>query len=199
MLVVVFEGPAGGFRVGPLDRPVAGTADFLSEHPLRGAFDGDARRPIGFTQSVSGDGRVPDRGVTGLEEEALAVVDHQVVELPKGFHARGVVAIVAENIQRHDGVHHRRVNRAQAIGVLEALEHPVLTFPHGDAADAGKAVLLPKLQDLVGVNEGLAPREEGVISGEFVRAAREMEFGKVKAAQAPDVADRWNARWRARR
>ena len=117
-----------------------------------------------FAQRVGRDRRIPDRREAGLEEERLAVVDDQVLELPHGFHAHGRVLGIAQNIERHDRVLHRRIDGAEAVGVLHALEHPVLALADGGFADARETVPVPELEDLVGLDEGLAPAQPGIVA-----------------------------------
>ena len=146
--VGVFEGPAGRLGVGALHAPIALAADFLVEQPIRRRRS-DCVLGIGLRQGVSADRRVPHRREAGLEEEAVAIIHHQVVEVAQRFHAQRIVLGEAQDIQRHHRVHHRRIDRAQPVGVVQALDHPVLGLLDGAAAHRLAAAALPPLQQLV--------------------------------------------------
>ena len=88
-----------------------------------------------------------------MQDQALFTFEHQVVELFEGELKVGVVALVAQGVHRHDGVHHRRVDGAESLGVLEAIEHPMLGVADGASADLLDALALPALEELVGGHE----------------------------------------------
>ena len=67
-----------------------------------------------------------------------------------------MVALVAERVHGHDGVHHRRVDGPQAIAELQTVEHPVLCFPQRAPADLLDALALPALEQGVGLDEDVA-------------------------------------------
>ena len=79
-LVGVLEGPAGGLGIRALDAPIAFAADFLVEQPVRRRSQ---RLVLGISQRqrVRPDRGIPHRREAGLEEEAVAVIHHQVVEV----------------------------------------------------------------------------------------------------------------------
>ncbi len=70
-----------------------------------------------------------------------------------------MIGRVAQQIERHDDVHHGRVDGGHAVGVARALEHPLLGLLDGAAADGSGAVFFPELQNVVQVQEHVAPGE----------------------------------------
>ena len=105
----------------------------------------------GFAQREGADGGVPDGRDAGLEDEPVVGFDEQGLEVANGFHQVGVVLGIAQRVQRHDEVHHGRVDGAQPFGVARAVENPVLGLADGGVADALGAALFPELEDAVEV------------------------------------------------
>ena len=71
----------------------------------------------------------------GWKKKPPLVVHHQSVELLLSFHAIGMIRRIAQQIERHDDVHHGRIDGAQAVGVAGALQHPLLGLVDGVLAD----------------------------------------------------------------
>ncbi len=178
------EVPAGGLRVGPLHGPVALAAHFLGQQPVGAFAQGVARRFGRLAHGVRRDGAVPDHGKTRLEEEAAAVVDHQRIELLLRFHTIGMFGRVTQQIQRHDDVHHRRIDGGHAVGELGPLQHPLLGFADGSPADRLRAILLPKLQSFV-------EPQENVVPGEVVAGARVLGMPAFEE-KLLQIEPRWN-------
>ena len=126
-------------------------ADFLRQQPIGRAAQRRERRIFHFRQGKSRDRRVPNRRETRLHVKAARFVsiDHQAVELLLRFHAIGMVRVKAQNIQRHDGVHHGRIDGAQAVRLLEMLDHPFAAFGERVTPDEARAHALPDLQEAV--------------------------------------------------
>ena len=75
--------------------------------------------------------------------------DQQRFEMADGVHQVGMVLGIAQRIERHDEVHHGRVDGAQSLGEARAVQNPVLGFADGGAANALRAALLPDFEHAV--------------------------------------------------
>ena len=108
----------------------------------------------------------------------MAIVHHQIFKLPYRLAAHGMIFRITQDIERHDGVHHGRINGAQSVGTLEALEHPLLRGADGLLANAARAAPLPMLQSSVDA-------QKHVTRGGFFRIAveRERDTGKEQLFQ----------------
>ena len=96
------------------------------------------------------------------------------------IHAQRVVLGEAQDIQRHHRIHHRRIDRAQAVGVVQPLHHPVPGLLHGGAADGLAAAPLPPLEQLVHAEEEIVPGEEGWVVMKSGAHAGQPEFIQVE-------------------
>ena len=67
---------------------------------------------------------------------------------------------IAKHIERHDGVLHGRIDRAETVGRLEMLDHPLAASSDGVLAQGTETELLPQLQRAVEQKERIAPAEE---------------------------------------
>ena len=111
-LVGKLEIPARRLGIGPLDRPIALPPDLLGQEPVGAPPQRLRRGHPRLRQRKPGDRRVPDHREAGLKEEPLAVVNQEPLELAHGLDKIRVVLRVAKHVQRHDHVHHGRVNPA---------------------------------------------------------------------------------------
>src|SRR5471032_1567490 len=106
-----------------------------------------------FAQSESANGGVPDGRDARLEDKAVAGFDHQGLKMTYGFHTVWVVAGIAEGVQRHDEVHHGRIDGAQPFGVARAVQNPSLRLADGRTADALRAAGFPDFEHAIQVME----------------------------------------------
>src|SRR5690242_3673889 len=83
-----------------------------------------------------------------------------------------------EHIESHDRILHGRVNGAETIGALETLEHPLTAFLHSPPPDCSRAVLFPKLQQLINAEEEVMHGEELLVAAQRERPARDIKFFK---------------------
>ena len=70
---------------------------------------------------MAGKGSVPHRGQAGLAIAALAVEHQQLAKRGQSRGVGGVIGAVAQTIEHHRGVGHRRKNASEAIFAIEAL------------------------------------------------------------------------------
>ena len=159
-----------------LHAPVAAPPDFLGQQPIGRARERMIRRQPRFPQRIRRDARVPDHRETRLEIESAFVVHQQVEELLLGFLHVGMVLGVSQQVERHDHVHHGRIDGADAVAVARAFENPLFRAPDGLAAQAFRTVPLPELDELVGQQEKVAPPEEAFVVGEAQRHARSQQL-----------------------
>src|SRR6266478_556121 len=110
-----------------------------------------------FPQRVSGYAGVPDHRETRLKIKSALVVHQQVEELLLGFLRVRVVLWISQQIERHDHVHHGRIDCADSVAVTGALQDPLLRAPDRLAPQAARAVTLPELHKLVGQQEKVTP------------------------------------------
>ena len=167
-LVVELEVPAAGLGAGRLHGPVAFVANFLREQPVGGL---DHARIVfghaGFAEGEEGLAGVPHRRHAGLHAEgglrhdvAGGLLDAELFEFIAGADDLGIVLGVAEAAQREDGVQHGGVDGAEAVGHLEAIEHPFLGPPECQRAQGTDVHSLEPMGHAVGHEENVAPGEE---------------------------------------
>ena len=78
------------------------------------------------------------------------------------FHASRIFFGVAKNIHRHDRIHHRRIDRAQALGVFHAFQHPLFRLGDGRLADATRTEFFPHAKGGVDTEEEIVPGKRAV-------------------------------------
>ena len=94
---------------------------------FRRASRARARSPVSsapvadFHQRVAGERGVPDRRQAGLAIAALAVEHEQLADSDAGRRAIGMVGRIAEAIEHHQRVGHRRKNAAEPVLAVEPL------------------------------------------------------------------------------
>ncbi len=75
----------------------------------------------------------------------------------------GRVAVVAQAFEGHDRVDHRREDRAEAVGVLEVVEHPAVGRLDPGLPQDGRDDPVGQLQGLVEPEEEVLPRDRRVL------------------------------------
>ncbi len=124
MIVVVLKSPAPRRRIRPRRRPVA---DRVGDLPLakpgtcriHARVGGTLRLGHGMTRET----RVPDRRQAGLAESPLRFDDQQLANCGPGGRGGGVVGRIAQRVEHHHAVRHRRVDGAQSIRAVQPLVH----------------------------------------------------------------------------
>ena len=121
-------------RVGVLERPTAGgslraepgpvafeVGDLTLGQPVARGGAGGRARSLGFHDGMAGERGVPDRGQARLAVGPV-VADHQQLAdgAPGGRRVR-VVRWVAERVEHHHAVGHRRVDGAEPIVAIQPL------------------------------------------------------------------------------
>ena len=96
------------------------------------------------------------------KNSVFSVIHHEAVELANGFDAYRMIFGVAEDIESHDRILHRRVDGAKTLGMFHPFEHPVFALANRVATDACETVAFPELENAVGVDESSAPTEPGI-------------------------------------
>ena len=138
-----------------------------------------------FAESEGGVSGIPNWRVTGLELEAVLRLDDEIFEDAQGFDAVGMVLWITQRIQRHDKVHHRRVDGAEALAVAGAVEHPMFRLAYGCHADILEAAAFPDFEDFVDVVE-----EDGHLSPagqhELLAGFEELFNGEIVGRGAVD-------------
>ena len=170
-LIGEFEIPAGRLGLRALHGPVTLAADFLGQQPVGGSAQRVVRRFHGFTQGEGCDARVPHHREAGLEEETrialYGIVHHEIVELALRVHALRTVWRISQQIQRHDDVHHGRINRGHSVGVPGVLQHPLFSLADGALPQRLGAVFFPDLQNFVEMQKDIAPGETGTVEAKL--------------------------------
>jgi hypothetical protein len=91
-----------------------------------------------------------------------------------------MVARVAEGVERHDEVHHRREDRPEAVAVAGVFEDPLLRLADGRLADHLRPAALPHLQRHVELTE---ERGEAVALRELEALARHLQLLEGEAVR----------------
>ncbi len=155
MVVIVLEGPAARAHAGPLLGPVARDLEHLSrlepgERGIGARFIGVAAR---LHHRMRGEHGVPDRRDAGLAIGFLRA-DHQqpLDRLPRGG-ARRMVLGIAQAVEHHHAVRHRRIDRTEPVDAVDPLDHPV-----GTGLDRPRAQLF-RPQPVAGLEQPVEPVE----------------------------------------
>ena len=91
-----------------------------------------------------------------------SLLDQQVVKLLQCPDDRRRVSLVAQTLESDDRVDHRREDRAQAVGVLEVVDHPPVCGGETGLAPGAWKVAVGPLQDAVEAEERVRPGAEPV-------------------------------------
>ena len=172
ILVGEFKVPAGGLDIGAMITPVAFLANFLAQQPFRALPQRRRRRRPSLGQRMDRNRRVPHHGEARLEKEPLPVIHHQVQELLFGLVPVRMAGLNAQHVQRHDRVHHRRVDRGQPIGVTGPVQYPLFALGNRLLANRLAAVPLPQLANLVHAHEEGLPGNQAPRARKRLRNAR---------------------------
>ena len=179
VLVAVKKAPSGRLGVGPLYGPIALAPDLFRQQPIGRPADRRVVRAA-LCQRVGADGGIPNRREARLEEEPFAIVHHEVVEVAQRLHPQGVVLGIAQRIQRHHRIHHGRIDGAQPVGTVHALDHPRLGSLDGLPPDALRPAALPPLQQPVHCQEDVVPGEPAGVFVERGAHARKPDLIQVE-------------------
>ena len=128
VVVAILEGPASRRGIRPHRGPVARDIENLEVgKPGQGVIRGETvLLTAAFHETVRGEPGVPDRRDAGLAVlAAVRGLGQQEVERAAGGAARRMIGPVAQGIEGHDHVGHRREDRAQAVLAVEARHAPV--------------------------------------------------------------------------
>src|SRR5262249_23634317 len=143
--------------------PVPLAADFAFEEPARGPGDlqfAAARAAEG--ESIEREGGIPDGREAGLDAEGVVLLDHEIIELLEGpAHLGGGVGI-AEGGKGNDRVDDGWEDGADAVGVLEVVEHPARRLLDGAAAEPLRAPLFEELDDVVDAEKDVGRGEQAL-------------------------------------
>ena len=153
-LIGEFEGPAGGLGIGPLDAPIALAPDLLADQPIGRPASCARRRGCPASPSANAAIAVSQIGEThGWKMKRSSVSISSDSKCRMASSAVRMVRRIAQRVERHDEVHHRRIDGAQPFGVVRAGQNPVLRLANRGAANSLAAALLPDLEDAVQVVE----------------------------------------------
>ncbi len=139
MIIAVLEGPAAGADIRARHRPVAlHVEDLAGLEPVKPAHSRRlGRHAARFQHGVGGERRVPHRRNAGLAIDfAIFTSDQQLLDrFPRDRPVR-MIGRVAERIEHHHAVGHRRIDGAEPVLAVQPLDHEV---------DAGLDRLLTEL------------------------------------------------------
>ena len=110
--------------------------------------------------------------------------DQQRFEVAHRVRQVGMVLGIAQRIQRHDEVHHRRIDGAQALGEAGAFQNPMLRLADGGIANALRPALFPDFEDAV---EMVEQHRKAVAFGQFQAHAGQQQFIQRKAGRRAPV------------
>ena len=165
-VVPELEGPAAGLDTGVVHLPVARTENLLIEQPVgslhqRGRIGAQAR----LLQRHHGDGGVPDRRLE--------------LRVPR---------LMPEREQRIHRVHHRRVNRSQAVAAIEMVEHPAARRADRAAAERLPGRALVQLHQPIEQQKQIVPADQRSVPRERPGARRRIAKELVHVRSRDDQA-----------
>ncbi len=160
-VVAEFEDPTAGSGVFVFDLPVAGAENLLRQNPVGGFHE---RRVIGghagFFERDHRDAGVPHGRDARLKADRVFLFDFEPCEFANFARGQRIVGTMAERHQRENRIHHRRINRGEAFGALDVLEHPGFRFTQRAIAQRLPRQLFVELHRAIGGEEEIAPRDE---------------------------------------
>ena len=167
-LVFELERPAAGFDCrGILVLPVAAEPDLLGQHPLASLRDGRVvRGDARFAEADQHDGGIPDWGEARFDMDRVAGFVFQLFQFPFGAEDFRVIVGIAQRFEGDERVEHGREDGGQAIGTLEAFEHPLFGFSKRPFAERAEAVVFDKLVEAIEPEEKIAPGQALGIRGQ---------------------------------
>ena len=188
MIVFKLESPSGGLQVGPLHAPVALVPDLALQQPVGRRAHPVGRRAAHFAKREHGVGRVPDGRKTGLKIQLRLGLRDQFVEVLDRFDPVGMILGVAQAFERHDQIHHRRINCAEALRVARVIENPFLSFAEGLLAQRLRPAAFPQLEAAV---DPLEDQRKTIAARLPEALARDDQFFKIEAGRhGPGPAER---------
>ena len=128
MRIGVLERPAARAHVRPPRDPIALDVEHLiGPQPFEPLHDPPHRLLVaGLQQRVAGEPGVPDRRHAGLAIGLVRMHGQELLDRPAGDRARRIVRRIAERVEHHHAVGHRREDRAETVLAVEPLAHPGL-------------------------------------------------------------------------
>ncbi len=130
---------------------------------MRGSLRGTPASPsaktacaVSHTGETQGCMRKVGSGISGVGR----LLDAQLLEFVAGADDLRIVLGVAQAAQRDDGVEHGRIDGAQAVGHLQALQHPLFRALERQLAQRADVNGLRPVHDPVENDEEIAPGEE---------------------------------------
>ena len=188
-VVPELEGPAAGLYTGVVHLPVARTENLLIEQPVgslhqRGRIGAQAR----LLQRHHGDGGVPDRRDAGLNSHRVVVFDRQPRQSVDRPLELRVPRLMPEREQRIHRVHHRRVNRSQAVAAIEMVEHPPARRADRAAAERLPGRALVQLHQPIEQQKQIVPADQRSVPLERPGARRRIAKELVHVRSRDDQA-----------
>ncbi len=198
VVVGELESPPAGGQAGRrmLQSPLMVTSSPSSQAPARRMPSSVGRRArIG--QPDHGQGRVPHRGLAGLEPAAGLVVDGEGVQPVQAGTHHGMIERVALQVQRHQRVDPRRLDPAPgAVGLL-ALDDPPLGPLQGQLAQDGDGLALVDMERPIELLEPPAPPAGRPAGGRFPLRSSSMVTGIGRTGRWALITVRAATVWRA--
>ena len=117
-------------------------------------------RNAGFFERNHRDAGVPHGRNARLKANRVFLFDFKAREFANFARRQRIVGTMPERHQRENRIHHRRINRGEAFGALDVLEHPGFRFTQRAIAQRLPRQLFVKLHRAIGGKEEIAPRDE---------------------------------------
>src|SRR5436305_914861 len=133
---VTTQAATAGRKIGPANGPIAVDRNLLRDEPLAGAAELWMRsRHARIEQCDHREGRIPDRGLTGLGAEPVSLVDREAAPAVDGCTQRLVLEPMPECGEHDDRPDPGRLDPAPRPVCLLAVADPALGSRERDAAD----------------------------------------------------------------
>ncbi len=157
-LIVELEVPPARLAFRILDLPVSGLTHLFLQYPV-GAFHQPriASRNPRLAQGKERVCRIPDRRHAGLHAESVTLFDPQLLELVHRADELRIVHRIPQAAERDDSVHHRGIDRSQAVAHLEAIQHPLLGPPQSKRTQRTDVHALEPMGQAVKKQKEIAP------------------------------------------
>ena len=122
----VLKRPAAGTDIGPPRDPIAFDVEDLPGHQPFKTFAGVRRRVLAtdLEQGMADEAGVPDRRDARLAIGLVLVHDQQLLDRLAGDGALRMMFRIAEHVEHHHAVRHRREDRTKTIFAVEPLADP---------------------------------------------------------------------------
>ena len=164
MIVVILERPAARPHTRALLGPVALDIEHLARlEPIERCFGaGLIDLAARFHHRMRGERGIPHRGDAGLAISLLLADHEEVLDRLARDRARRMILGIAEQVEHHHAVRHRRVDRAEPVLAVEPFDHPIFAGLDRAFAQLRRPQPVDRLEHAIERIEPLGPQPFGI-------------------------------------